>query len=523
MKKINILDCTLRDGGYYNNWVFKKSVIQEYLYSLSKTKIEFIEIGFFTLNKKNNLGSTANVDKNFFKNLKIPSNLNIGIMINASEILKTFDNHKKTIKRLHDIDFKNTKFIRIACHISEYAKILKFILFFKRKKIQVFINIMQISEVSQNDIKLICKKYNKVVSAIYIADSFGSLKPVEISKIIKNFKKYTKTSIGIHAHDNMGYALKNSIQAKKLGAEWFDATILGMGRGPGNTKTEKILNNKNFNLMSARMDKQKIYKYFIKLKKKYKWGNNKFYKFSGKNKIHPTYVQMLLGDQRINKENYLQILKNIRTNNAKKYDPNELQIASYLFKNQIQEKSLINKNIFSNYKKAILINSNYNLRNLDKKMKNIFNDSNIVKVLVNDTASTYLRKNCDLIAICHPLRLMTIKENFDKFYNKILIPYENIPNQIKTKLKKDKLINFPLKIKSDIRIFKNSVSMPEPLALIYAISFLISAQIYKIDLLGFYGYKKSDPFQDNSKKYLNKIIKKFKKVSIKSVNETNLI
>ena len=47
--------------------------------------------------------------------------------------------------------------------------------------------------------------------------------------------------MGIHAHDNLGLALKNSISAYKNGANWIDSTILGMGRGPGNVKTEELL------------------------------------------------------------------------------------------------------------------------------------------------------------------------------------------------------------------------------------------------------------------------------------------
>ena len=52
MKKLNILDCTLRDGGYYNNWNFKKKLIVKYLSIISKTSIKFVEIGFFTIKKK---------------------------------------------------------------------------------------------------------------------------------------------------------------------------------------------------------------------------------------------------------------------------------------------------------------------------------------------------------------------------------------------------------------------------------------------------------------------------------------
>ena len=46
MKKINILDCTLRDGGYYNNWDFSKDLVNDYLKAISESGIKNIEIGF---------------------------------------------------------------------------------------------------------------------------------------------------------------------------------------------------------------------------------------------------------------------------------------------------------------------------------------------------------------------------------------------------------------------------------------------------------------------------------------------
>ena len=54
--KINILDCTLRDGGYYNNWEFKKDLIKGDVLVMGETKQlnearyihGVIEKGFFT-------------------------------------------------------------------------------------------------------------------------------------------------------------------------------------------------------------------------------------------------------------------------------------------------------------------------------------------------------------------------------------------------------------------------------------------------------------------------------------------
>ena len=44
--KYKLLDCTLRDGGYYNNWFFSKKLTQEYLNAMSKAGIKYVELGF---------------------------------------------------------------------------------------------------------------------------------------------------------------------------------------------------------------------------------------------------------------------------------------------------------------------------------------------------------------------------------------------------------------------------------------------------------------------------------------------
>ena len=45
-KDVQILDCTLRDGGYYNNWDFSESSIQTYINDISTTGIKYLELGF---------------------------------------------------------------------------------------------------------------------------------------------------------------------------------------------------------------------------------------------------------------------------------------------------------------------------------------------------------------------------------------------------------------------------------------------------------------------------------------------
>ena len=86
--KLNFLDCTLRDGGYYNNWHFSFQLIQDYLNVISKTKIQYVEIGFRSFLKNKNLGLTGYTDDNLIERLSLPDSLKIGVMINAADLLK---------------------------------------------------------------------------------------------------------------------------------------------------------------------------------------------------------------------------------------------------------------------------------------------------------------------------------------------------------------------------------------------------------------------------------------------------
>ena len=73
MKKqsLNILDCTLRDGGYYNNWNFSIDLINRYLKVMSDIKVDYVEIGFRSY-EKNFRGSCAYSTDEFLDNLQIP-------------------------------------------------------------------------------------------------------------------------------------------------------------------------------------------------------------------------------------------------------------------------------------------------------------------------------------------------------------------------------------------------------------------------------------------------------------------
>jgi len=325
-KNFKILDCTLRDGGYYNNWNFEKKLVNEYLRAINETNIQYIELGFRTLDKKKIKGNTAYTTDEFINSLSIPKNLKIGVMVNASDFLQSNLNNKKACEQLFP-ETKNTKikFVRLACHIDEPFKIVKAISWLKKNNFMVTINLMQISEIQENQIRKICNLSKKLnIDVLYLADSFGSLKPQDTYKIVNLFKKYWRSNLGIHAHNNMKLALANTITANTNGVKWIDGTVLGMGRGPGNAKTEELIKyfyRKLGKKTKVEVLKKLINKHFLSLKQQYNWGPNKYYYLAAKTKIHPTYIQEILSDKRYSKFNYLKIINNLKNIDTKKYNP----------------------------------------------------------------------------------------------------------------------------------------------------------------------------------------------------------
>ena len=154
--KINIIDCTLRDGGYYNNWNFSNDLVNEYLNSISESGIEYVELGFRSLSQKDFKGPNWYTTDNYINSLKIPKKLKLGVMINMSEFMQTRLQRKKN---LHEL-FKNKKkskvnFVRIAAHLKEFPFALEACSILKSKGYFVCINLMQVSEHSKEDINLV--------------------------------------------------------------------------------------------------------------------------------------------------------------------------------------------------------------------------------------------------------------------------------------------------------------------------------------------------------------------------------
>ena len=225
MKDIKLLDCTLRDGGYYNNWDFSKDLVNDYLKAISDSGIKYVEIGFRSLKEKKLNGPNFFSRDNYIDILNIPKNLEIGVMINISEIISFKDNYQKILGNLFKDQKKSKiKFIRLATHFNEVSEAVKICKILKNKKYKVIINLMQITEQKEQDIISAVKKIKDVKpSVLYFADSLGAMSSHDVSKCVKLIRIHWQGEIGIHTHNNLGKAVTNSISAIENGATWVDS------------------------------------------------------------------------------------------------------------------------------------------------------------------------------------------------------------------------------------------------------------------------------------------------------------
>ena len=114
-----LLDCTLRDGGYYNSWNFEPTLISSYLSAIDSLSIDACEIGYRSNSNKGFKGAHAYSKDEYLDELSIPGAVKIGVMVNGAELE---DEHslKNTVSTLFPRDSPDSlvKLVRIACDIK---------------------------------------------------------------------------------------------------------------------------------------------------------------------------------------------------------------------------------------------------------------------------------------------------------------------------------------------------------------------------------------------------------------------
>mgnify|MGYP000099414039 CR=1 FL=1 len=319
------LDCTLRDGGYYTNWVFASTLVKRYLHVAAAAGIDFIEIGLRSFAREGFAGPFAYCTEAFLNRLDLPSSVGLGVMVDAKTILSAEMPVTDAVNALFLPKTESKiKLVRVAAHFGEVQDCGAIVSALKSMGYMVGVNLMQASgkpagEVSSKLEALLAASQHPDV--LYFADSLGNMDGAEVSRLYGIFRTVWHGHIGIHTHNNQGLAIANSLHAHDIGVTWLDATIQGMGRGAGNAEMEILLTE-----IGSRHGKRAEALYelamedFADLRRQYSWGPSLMYYYSAKYGIHPTYAQELMADNRYTSSEKVAIIQHLAELSANSFD-----------------------------------------------------------------------------------------------------------------------------------------------------------------------------------------------------------
>lgn len=329
---VNVLDCTLRDGGYYNDWDFDGGLVDRYLHGIVQSGVQYLELGFRSPDKQGFAGRFKYCTDDLIDRI-VPENApRIAVMIDGLEFV-TRDGvvDRKSLARLFiSSDKSRVEMVRVTATQSTIGDAVQIAEVLKDLGYHISVNLMRASLLSDQDLIEAAKALEtSPVDVMYLADSFGGLGPVRVGEVFKILKDNFSRQTGFHGHDNMGLALANSIAANDSGVDMIDCSLSGMGRGAGNLSTERFLLYLRFQRQMNEFDVAPLVDVvtsdFSELQDRYRWGSSLPYMLSGVYNLHPMYAQHLLQGVRYAPADVIRTLETLHRNGSGgSFDPANL-------------------------------------------------------------------------------------------------------------------------------------------------------------------------------------------------------
>ena len=251
MRKVFIYDTTLRDGSQMKGINFSLEDKIRIVQKLDELKVDYIECGWPGSNPK---------DEAFFNLIKMGVKRDhikiaaFGSTRHPKNRVEDDTNIRKLIEAEPDVvtifgkawDFH----VKTALGISLEENLLlieESISYLKKSVKEVFFDAEHFfdgyKENSEYALKVLQAAQRGGVDCVVLADTNGGLLYDEVADIVENVKKAIKIPFGIHAHNDSGMAVVNSLEAIKHGGVQVQGTINGYGERCGNANLCEIIPN----------------------------------------------------------------------------------------------------------------------------------------------------------------------------------------------------------------------------------------------------------------------------------------
>lgn len=309
-----LLDCTLRDGGYVNDWEFGKDYIPYIFERIASAGVDAIEVGFLDERRpfdpnRTIMPDTESVNRIFGK-------------LDSCGAMKVamIDYGTCGIEHIQPCSECWLDGIRVIFKKENMHAAIDFCKQIKDLGYKVFVQAVSITSYSDEELCQLIELANGIhPHALSMVDTYGLLDAESLGHIISviDSNLLPDITLGYHAHNNfqLGYANAMSMLNKPLNRDVLvDGTLYGMGKSAGNAPIELIAMYMNAQL-GAHYDvsqmQEAISTSILDIYKKTPWGYTLFYYIAAANKCHPNYVSFLMNKRTLSITSVNEILQKI--------------------------------------------------------------------------------------------------------------------------------------------------------------------------------------------------------------------
>ena len=322
MGKLQVLDCTLRDGGYCNNWEFGSANIKKILTGLQEAKVDIIECGF--------LSNQVQYDE---ERTRFPDIHSISALIpeqkTGQKYVCMINYGDYNLEDIPNSDSGRIDGIRVAFHKKDFVEATKFCGELSQKGYLVFIQAMVSLNYSDSEFLQLIELANQVDPyAFYIVDSFGVMTRRDMERFFWLIDHNLRADIllGFHSHNNMQLSYSNAQTFAEMRTSRgliVDSSILGMGRGAGNLNTELYVEYLN-ELTGSQYDLKPLLAIIDEtlsvFYRKNPWGYSLPNYLSAAHNAHPNYASYLASKHTLTVAAMDQIFNMMPEEKKKSYD-----------------------------------------------------------------------------------------------------------------------------------------------------------------------------------------------------------
>lgn len=421
MRSIKILDCTLRDGGYVNDWRFGKNNIKKIIGKLNESNIEFIECGFLRDDIED-----FNSDSTNFSSFDDVIELGESLFLNDRNYALMLLCEKFNMNNLIDKNQSYIDTIRLSFHKRDLKKAISDAKIIKNKGYNLFLQPTATMRYTDDEIIELIKICNTEIkpSSVAIVDTFGEMLSDDIIHYSKLFDKYLNKDITLsfHSHNNLQTAYSNALLFINNTSECrdivIDSSVYGMGRGAGNLCSELIIDylnkkfDKNYQLSPILEVVDNI---LADIKKQNYWGYSLEYYLSAINHCHPNYCIYFSNKKTLTTRDLQLLVESISENKKTDFDKEYADELYYSYCNKDY-----NDNISYDKLKKLIKNKKVLLLGPGKSLEE--NRENISKLLNNKdkyfviAVNNYLNYEVDAYFISNRKRYQDINLINKKYY-----------------------------------------------------------------------------------------------------------